>query len=178
VIKEPNMSSIPPNVPPTPDPSPGTFVRLPKSSILAVFLSILFPGLGQIYVGQPAKAFLFFFAFVGSISATAGGAPFPFAFLIFFVWAYAAIDSYRGAETVNARFLGAGPERRDDVVESPWWGGGLVVLGLILLFNNLGWIHLEQFYRLWPLLLIAVGGAFLYASFRRRANGESRDSGA
>jgi TM2 domain-containing membrane protein YozV len=172
------MSSIPPSVPPTPDPSPGVFVRLPKSSILGVFLSILLPGLGQIYAGQPAKAFVFFFAFVGSIYATAEGAPFPFAFLIPFVWVYAAIDSYRGAEAINARFLGTGPAQRDEMIESPWWGGGLIALGLVLLFNNLGWIRLAEFYRYWPLLLIAVGGGFLYAAVRRRANGESRDAGA
>src|SRR4030042_1792546 len=142
------MSSIPPSAPQIPEPSPGVYVKLPKSSILAVFLSMLFPGLGQIYVGQSAKAFLFFFAFVGCIYASAEGAPFPFAFLIPFVWIYAAIDAYRGAEAINARFLGSAPERREEeAVESPWWGGGLIALGLVLLFNNMGWIRLAEFYR-------------------------------
>lgn len=173
------MSSIPPSTPPAPDQSPGVYVKLPKSSILAVFLSMLFPGLGQVYVGQSAKAFLFFFGFVGSIYATAEGAPFPFAFLIPFVWIYAAIDAYRGAEAINARFLGAGSEeKREEGAESPWWGGGLIALGLVLLLNNLGWIHLSEFYRYWPVLLVAVGVGFLYSSLRRRANGEGRDAGA
>src|SRR5512138_2021787 len=99
-MTEPPMSSIPPSVP-TPPPSPGAFVKLPKSSVLAVFLSFLLPGVGQVYVGQPAKAFLFLFGFVGCLYGVVEGAIFPFVFLIPFVYLFCLIDAYRGAEEVN-----------------------------------------------------------------------------
>jgi TM2 domain-containing membrane protein YozV len=163
------MSSVPPGLPPA---APqGTYVKLPKSSILAVVLSFLFPGVGQIYVGQPAKAFVFFFAFVGCIYGVTEGVVFPFAFLIPFVYFFCLIDAYRGAEEVNARFLGAAPEQREEKSESPWWGGGLALLGLVLLFNNLGWLKLAELGRFWPLILIVAGILFLYSSLRKRGNG-------
>jgi TM2 domain-containing membrane protein YozV len=165
------MSSVPPGLPPAVP--QGTYVKLPKSSILAVVLSFLFPGVGQIYVGQPAKAFVFFFAFVGCIYGVTEGVVFPFAFLIPFVYFFGLIDAYRGAEEANARFLGAAAEQQEEKSESPWWGGGLALLGLILLLNNLGWLKLAELGRFWPLLLIAAGILFLYSSLRKRRNGAS-----
>ena len=52
--------------PALPLPAAATEPAGPKSPILALVLS-LFPGIGQIYNGQPAKAMVFFFAWAGSI---------------------------------------------------------------------------------------------------------------
>ncbi len=169
------MSSLPPAVPPATPPAP--YARVPKSAVLAVFLSFILPGVGQIYVGQPAKAFVFFFSFVGCIYGTTEGAVFPFAFLIPFVYLFCLIDAYRGAEEVNARFLGSGPERRDELAESPWWGVGLILLGGVLLLNNVGWLRLADFVRFWPLILILFGAGFVYSSLRRRKEGNGSGSG-
>jgi TM2 domain-containing membrane protein YozV len=177
-MKEPTMSSIPPSAPtPSLSPSPGGLVKLPKSSVLAVFLSFILPGVGQIYVGQPAKAFLFLFGFVGCLYGVVEGAVFPFVFLIPFVYLFCLIDAYRGAEEVNARFLGSSPERRDEIAESPWWGAGLIGLGAVLLLNNLGWLRLADFVRFWPLVLIVFGAGFVYSSLRRRKEGDGSGSG-
>jgi TM2 domain-containing membrane protein YozV len=150
------------------------FVRLPKSPGLAAFLS-LFPGLGQIYNGRIARAFVFFFAWVGSIYLTASGHEFPFAFVIPFVYLFNIIDAWKGAHAANARFLGG----RSDVeeqqhVESPAWGGSLVLFGVLILLNNLGWLDLDRLARYWPLILIALGAYFVYASIEaRKASGSS-----
>jgi TM2 domain-containing membrane protein YozV len=160
------MSSLPPVVPAAAP--PGPYVRLPKSPVLAVFLSFILPGVGQIYVAQPAKAFVFFFSFVGCIYGAAEGVVFPFAFLIPFVYLFCLIDAYRSAEEANARFLGAPSELSAQTAESPWWGAGLGLLGLVLLLNNLGWLKLASLGRLWPLLLIVAGLLFLYSSLSKR----------
>src|SRR5512134_1498984 len=140
------------------------FVRLPKSPGLAAFLS-LFPGLGQVYNGQIARAFVFFFAWVGSIYLTASGHEFPFAFVIPFVYLYNLIDAWKGASAINARFLGGRTEPEEEPgVESPVWGGTLALFGVLILFNNLGWLDLDRLARWWPILLIAVGAYFVYAS--------------
>jgi TM2 domain-containing membrane protein YozV len=158
----------------------------PKNPWLALVLS-LFPGLGQVYNGQPAKAFVFFSAWVGSIYGTAEIDPFPFAFLIPFVYLYNLIDAFRTASLINARSLGGLPAPEEEAFESPLWGGSLLVLGLLLLLNNLGWLHLAALARYWPVALIVAGGAFLYSAIqRRRANGtghgpsslETRDGGS
>ena len=161
-------------VPTLPLPAASTAPRPPKSVGLAIVLS-LFPGLGQVYNGQPAKAFVFFSAWVGSIYGASEISPFPFAFLIPFVYFYNLIDAYRGANAVNARALGGLPTPEGDDLESPIWGGGLLVLGLLLLLNNLGWLHLASLARYWPVALIVAGAASLYGSVqRRRGEGAGR----
>jgi TM2 domain-containing membrane protein YozV len=165
----------PPPMIPAPSPVGAPYVRLPKSPGLAAFLS-LFPGLGQVYNGQIARAFVFFFAFVGSIYLTATGHEFPFAFVIPFVYLFNIIDAWKGATALNTRFLGGKSEVEEDSgVESPVWGGMLVAIGLLVLFNNLGWLDLDRLARWWPSLLILVGAWFIYASIQKRRAAGSTD---
>ena len=169
--------AVPPPLPPGPAPAGGPYVQLPKSPGLAAFLS-LFPGLGQVYNGQIARAFVFFFGFVGSIYLTANGHEFPFAFMIPFVFLFNVVDAWKGATAINQRFLGGKDESRktEDAVESPIWGGTLVVIGLLVLFSNMGWLDLDRLARWWPLLLIAVGGYFIYGSIqKKKAEEETTD---
>lgn len=178
MTSEPSLNDSPGLPPATPalptGPPPASYVRLPKSPGLAAFLS-LFPGLGQVYNGQIARAFVFFFAFVGSIYLTASGHEFPFAFVIPFAYLFNVVDAWKGASAINARFLGGKAEPEDEATESPAWGASLVAIGLLVLFNNLGWFDLERLARWWPLVLIAVGAYFVYASLRKRKAGESSD---
>ena len=164
------------NPPPSALPPAGPYVRLPKSPGLAAFLS-LFPGLGQVYNGHIARAFAFFFAWVGSIYLTANGHEFPFAFVIPFVYLYNMIDAWKGANAANQRFLGGRSEPEEGAsIESPIWGGILVVFGVLILFSNLGWLDLQSLAKWWPLLLIGVGVWFLYASIlKKKASVESSD---
>jgi purine-cytosine permease-like protein len=123
---------------------------------------------GQVYNGQPSKAVVFFFVFVAAIYGTAEIDPLPFALLIPFTFLFNIVDAYRSADAINMRHAGGEPLKDEDGIESPVWGGALVVLGLVLLLNNLGLIPIEALRRLWPVALIVVGGVLLWGSFRRR----------
>ena len=162
---------MPPARPPLPP--PGTFVKLPKNPWLAVLFSFAIPGLGQVYNGEPARALVFFFGFVGSIYMCAAGNPFPFAFLIPFIALYGLIDAYSRSNAINQRFLGGAPVAEERDSESPVWGGTLVAVGFLLLLNNLGVLDLERLQRFWPILLIAAGGFFIYGSVQKRKTEES-----
>ena len=137
----------------------------PRSPVLALVLS-LFPGIGQIYNGQPAKALVFFFAWAGSIYLTAESNPF-FAFLIAFTYFYNLVDAWRSASAINARHAGGQALAEDDTTESPAWGAALIGVGALLLLNNLGWLRLAALQQYWPLVLIAAGAVFLYGSVQR-----------
>jgi TM2 domain-containing membrane protein YozV len=171
----PQIAAPSPGAPPALPPGTAPYVRLPKSPGLAAFLS-LFPGLGQVYNGRIARAFVFFFAWVGSIYLTASGHEFPFAFVIPFVYLFNIIDAWKGASVANARFLGGQSEPDEQPeIESPVWGGSLAFFGVLILLNNLGWLDLDRLARWWPLLLIAVGAYFVYASLAARKAGGSGD---
>src|SRR5262245_63898066 len=158
--------------PPPPRPAAAASQSLPKNPWLAVIFSLLFPGLGQVYNGELSKALVFFAAFVGSISLVAHGNPFPFAFFIPFVFFFGLIDAWKGANAVNRRFLGGAPVEEEKPSESPAWGITLVVMGVVFLANNLGWLDFDKLARFWPLLLIAAGAFFINGSIRKRKSEE------
>lgn len=163
------IQSPPPLPAAAPLPPSAPYRQPPKSPAAATLLS-LFPGLGQIYNGQPAKALVFFLAWVGSI-AGAHDQPMPFALMIPFVHLYNMIDAWRSATAINQRAAGGAHVEEDPGFESPAWGGTLVVLGLVLLARNLGWFDLSAITNFWPVLLIVVGVALLRGSLQRKGNG-------
>jgi len=156
--------TVPPALPPAPA----------KTPLLALLLSV-FPGLGQLYNEQPAKAVTFFFFMVGSIYGTAFISPFPFAFLIPFTWFYNLIDAWTSANDINRRELAGGRPRKDNAIESPIWGATLLGLGLVLLINNMGWLNLARLARFWPLVMVVVGGIFLARALKARTTPTPRD---
>lgn len=159
----PTVPTAPPPLPPAPPGPATTSTRSSRSPIVALLLS-LFPGLGQMYNGQLIKAMVFFFAWAGCIWLTGEG-DWHFGLIIPFVYLVNLVDAYR-----TAAYLGNRPAAAfefDDRPESPAWGIGLVVLGVVLLLNNLGWLPLHTLGRYWPLGLIAAGGAFVWSAIRR-----------
>src|SRR5262245_16009695 len=116
----------PPALPPLPPPAPRA--RVMKAPGLALALSAFFPGIGQVYNGQPAKALVFFCVFVGSLWGSIEYGPLPYVFMIPFVYFYGIVDAYRSAALMNAR--GEGEVAEDEVIESPWWGAGLIAVGI------------------------------------------------
>ena len=156
--------------PPLPPPAPTLVIaRPPKRPALAMVLSVLFPGTGQLYNGQTSKAFALFAAFVGAIYLAAEVDGMPFGFFIPFVVFYSAIDAYRSAVMINLRAAGRPTEPDlDDDEESPAWGIVLLGIGLVLLMNNLGVLQLVAVRRFWPLVLVAAGLVFLRRAMKRR----------
>jgi hypothetical protein len=162
-----SATATPPALPPGYAPAVG----LPKSPFAAVVLSLLFPGLGQIYNGQLHKAFAFFGGFVASIFACVQINPMPFALFIPFVLLYSYVDAWKSATAINNRFLGGKAEPEEEGLESPVWGGVLVAVGLVLLLHNLDLIDLARFQRYWPVLLILAGVYFIRRSLEARKSG-------
>lgn len=169
-MSQDEIPQAPPPLPPAVaalPPAPGGYSRPPKSPAAATLLS-LFPGLGQIYNGQPAKALVFFLAWAGCIAAASEGEAMPFALMIPFIHLYNMVDAWRSASLINARAAGGARPAEEDSVESPAWGATLVALGLLLLAKNLGWLNLAALARYWPVLLIGAGAALLWGSLQRR----------
>ena len=164
-----------PTPPPTTVVAPAVVPPIPrplKSPGAAMLLSLLMPGLGQFYNGHLSKAIFFFFAFTGTIYLVVESNPLPFAFFLPFIFFSNMIDAYRSATLINAR--GTAQAVEEDDVESPGWGIGLAVVGLLLFLNNMGWLRLSALVPYWPILLIAAGVVLLRRSMQRKAgNGPS-----
>jgi hypothetical protein len=166
-------AAAPPYYAPAPPPPPTRGLRVP---LIALVLSV-FPGGGQMYNGQLAKAFFVFCAFVGSIYATVE-AGFPFGFCIPFVYFFNLIDAYRSAVLLNEQAAGGKRAEESMDAESPLWGAALAGLGLLLLLNNFGLVRLASIGRFWPLALIVAGGVFIYQASSRKKDRPSGGSDA
>ncbi len=167
-------AEYPPPPPPTTVVAPRSFPPPPtvKAPWVALLLSLLMPGLGQVYNGQFAKAIFFFFAFSGSIYLITEGHPLPFGVFLPFIIFSNMIDAFRSATLINAR--GTTKTAEEDDIESPGWGIGLAIIGLLLFLNNMGWLRLSALVPYWPLLLIAAGVVLLRRSLQRKdGNGTS-----
>jgi hypothetical protein len=177
-LHAPTQPALPAAAPPYyPPPAPAPAVRGLRVPFVALALSFVFPGGGQLYNGQVSKAFLVFCAFVGSIYATVE-AEWVFAFCIFFVYFFNLIDAYRTAVLSNERAVGLGRVEEPVDAESPLWGALLIGLGLLILLHNLGLVRLAAVGRLWPLALVVAGGFFIYQSASRRKDPPSGGSDA
>lgn len=154
-------SSMPPPQAPRVDP---TYQRPTqrRSPGLAAFLSF-FPGLGHLYNGEIGKALAFFSAFASCVFIVAednGGAF--FGLLIPFIVFYNMIEAYRSAERINLQsFSGASALEEPS---SELWGWSLVVMGGLLLLNNLGLFRFAWIAKMWPLIMIAAGVVLLRGS--------------
>jgi TM2 domain-containing membrane protein YozV len=164
------MSTIPgpenqtPPAPPLPVAAPPR--GLGRNPWAAAALGFLFPGLGQIANGQISKALLIFAVFFGSITIIVNSeSPLPWAFLLPLAFFYGIVDAFRSAAAAEARQQGIVEE---DQIEGPGWGIGLVVMGVVLLLHNLGWLELARIGRFWPLLLIVAGVVILRNSLAKR----------
>lgn len=171
---QPALPAAPPYYPPPPPPPGSRGLRVP---LVALALSFVCPGGGQLYNGQLSKAFLIFCAFVGSIYATVE-AEWVFAFSIFFVYFFNLVDAYRTAALFNERATGLGRVEEPVDADSPLWGVLLIGLGLLILLHNLGLVRLAAVGRLWPLALVVAGGFFIYQSAARRKDPPSGGSDA
>ncbi|HWX23782.1 MAG TPA: DUF5668 domain-containing protein [Vicinamibacteria bacterium] len=167
----PPEGSRPSLPPPRLDPRPMQV----KNPIVALFLSFLIPGIGQGYNGQAAKAFVFFLSFAASLYAVIQIDPLPYAFLLPFIYFYGLVDAYRSAELLNARAQGGLPSLDEEPQESPAWGATLVLLGLVFLASNLGWLNIYSLHRFWPIILIVFGVLFMRKSLQgSRGSGDGR----
>ena len=158
-----------PEVPPLPPPSPlPPAPPMVKNPWIALVLSFLFPGVGQIYNGQIAKAIFFVGAFVGSMFVMIKeGEPLPFALFLPFIIFWNLVDAFRSASVISDRTAGR-PLAEEDVAEGPGWSIALIVIGTVILLSNLGFFSLASLSRYWPLALIVAGLLFLRRSMTRR----------
>jgi hypothetical protein len=175
----PNAAPAPlPPAAPAPMPPPAPTRRAPG---LALVLSF-FPGLGHLYLGLYQRAFGIFVAFALSIWLAEHA---DLGIVIPFVWFFAVIDAYRQAQMLNMG-LAAEPlmpaEQRAKATRrgSLGFGAFLLIVGLVLLYNQFYPIDFSFLQDWWPLLLVGAGLWMLGAHFRekqRQARTEAETGG-
>ena len=164
-----------------PPPGPGAY-HAPSSaagvSPAAAFWLGLIPGVGAIYNGQYAKGFIHVAVIALGFSIinndAAGGFEPLVGMMIAAFWAYMPFEAYH---TARQRQLGQPVDELSSLV--PMRGARfpaipviLIVLGTVLLLDNLRILELRKILRFWPMLLIGAGVYMLYNRFAARAGSQ------
>jgi hypothetical protein len=176
-------ASSPYGVPPPPNGPAG--YQMPASaagvSPAAAFWLGLIPGVGAIYNGQYAKGFVHVAVIALGFSIinndAAGGFEPLVGMMIAAFWAYMPFEAYH---TARQRQMGQPVDELSSLV--PMRGSRfpaipviLIVLGTVLLLDNLRLIELRKILRFWPMLLVGAGVYMLYN--RYAAGGSSQKGG-
>lgn len=137
-----------------------------KSPVLAIILSAIMPGLGQVYVGYYRHAFTYIAIFASvvallSADTSEGLTPLLGIFLGFFYF-YQVVDAGRKASLINqvlerGTTLEPGRDELPDRVGFTFGGGVLVVVGLLALGHNVFDMDLAWLEDWWPAGLVATG---------------------
>ena len=164
----------PPAAPAARAPAP-TYDPMAKSPGLALFLSILFPGLGHIYVGVYERALMIIGGIAVSIWAIAHseGRLWPLAFVIAFGYFFSIFDAYREAQIANLAEQEL-PKPRRQGEGRLIFGVFLTVLAGMVLADNLGLFDIRWFYDWWPVLVLLIGIYFIGSWIWEKMNA-SRD---
>jgi TM2 domain-containing membrane protein YozV len=169
--------AAPPSTPQTTPAQPGGApIKADVSPGLALFLGFVFPGVGAIYNGQYAKGLVHALIFglmvtILSSGATHGLEPLFGIGLAVFIF-YMALEAYH---TALKRRTGEPVDEFSSLLNlnrpgqnTPAGAITLVVIGSLLLLNNMEIIRFRQVVRFWPVLLIGAGILML---INRRAEG-------
>jgi len=166
--QQPPTAAPPPMAPALPAPMPAV-APTRRSPGLALVLSF-FPGLGHLYLGLYQRAFAVFLSFAVSIWLAEHA---DLGILVAFVWFFAVIDSYRQAQMLNMG-LTAEPvipaTQRSKVSRRGNLGFGvfLLIVGVVLLYNQFYPIDFSFLQDWWPVLLVLAGIYMVAAHFREK----------
>ena len=180
----PSSEPAPPPPPAAPAAPAATYAYgydspLAKSPGLALFLSILCPGLGHIYVAAYERALMIIGGIGVSIWAIvhSEGELWPLAFAIAFGYFFSIFDAYREAQIANlaGREL---PKPQREGEGRLMFGIFLTVVALLVLADNMGLFNIRWFYEWWPVLVLLIGvyfiGSWVWEKMNAaKGNGES-----
>lgn len=152
-----------------------------KSPALAVFLSLIMPGLGQIYTGFYEQGFthaLIVASLIAVLDYGIGAGEPLLGFFLAFYWLFNVVDAHRKAVFYNQ--AAAGLRLPGEGGMSPGHGslvGGaaMIAVGAILLAHTRFGYSLKWIEDWWPAALVLIGG---YLVWRAVIEGRSRRAGA
>ena len=179
----PTPSSEPGPPPPPAAPAAPVMARpyygdpLAKSPGLALFLSILIPGLGHIYVAAYERALMIIGGIGVSIWAIvhSEGELWPLAFAIAFAYFFSIFDAYREAQIANlAEQELPKPQRQGE--GRLMFGIFLTVVALMVLADNLDLFDIRWFYEWWPALVLLIGLYFIGSWIWEKMNAAGKEN--
>jgi putative Mn2+ efflux pump MntP len=135
-----------------------------KSPVGAAILSAIFPGLGIFYVGNAMKAIAYVIIFACLIILQVKGRGHEHivvGLMIAGFYIFQIFDSFEEARKTHRRVQQKEPE--PDLQASLFAGGLILAIGVAFQLAELDIIRYRDILRIWPLILIVLGGKFIWS---------------
>ncbi len=154
-----------------------------KSPALAAFLSLIMPGLGQVYIGMYEQGFthaLIVASLIAVLDYGIGAGEPLVGFFLAFYWLFNTLDAHRRAVHYNRAAAGAAALRipaEGGIAPghgSLVGGAAMIAAGVLLLAHTRFGYSLRWLEDWWPAALVLVGG---YLVWRAVVEGRSRHTG-
>jgi Domain of unknown function (DUF5668)/B-box zinc finger len=145
--------------------APGAQANAGPNPGLAFILGFV-PGLGAVYNGEYNKALIHVVVFitliVGLSSGAGAGASVALSLTLTAFIIYMAIDAHRVARARLTAGLSGAPAAAPETFNV--WGQNmpvgpilLILLGVLFLLDQFGWLSVSRIFDFWPVILIALG---------------------
>jgi hypothetical protein len=157
--------------------------RPPKSPAAAGILSVILPGVGNLYNGLVNKGLLQLVVFAGLLVVLIRAAMSSNVLAIVFTammlagfWFYQIIDSVNSAKALNESTAGQKPEEILQAGALPpavtsgsiFWGIVLIVVGILVILVNFDVMKWDTLWDLWPVLVIILGLRLVFSSLAKK----------
>jgi TM2 domain-containing membrane protein YozV len=152
-----------------------------KSPALAVFLSLIMPGLGQVYAGFYEQGFthaLIVASLIAVLDYGIGAGEPLLGFFLAFYWLFNVVDAHRKAVFHNQAAAGLRLPGEGGISSgrgSLVGGAAMIVIGAVLLAHTRFGYSLKWIEDWWPAALVLMGG---YLAWRAVVEGRGRRAGA
>jgi hypothetical protein len=151
-------------------PQPPPRVPTPPSHLPSrAALFAIIPGIGAVYNREYVKAVVHLSVFAGLVIIAESVAI--FSLLAFSFYVYTIIDSYRSAELISRRVPGEKEKEEEEEINLPFWGGTILLMGILFLLDNL-----RSAFQFWPLLLVALGGYLIWKYLQNGKRGAVQET--
>lgn len=153
-----------------------------KSTVSAVLLSLIMPGLGQIYTGLYEQGFthaLIVASLIAVLDYGIGAGEPLLGFFLAFYWLFNVVDAHRKAVAYNRAAAGLQPPGEGGMVSgrgSFVGGAAMIAVGAMLLAHTRFGYSLKWIEDWWPAALVLVGGYLVgRVVLERRAGSRPQD---
>jgi putative Mn2+ efflux pump MntP len=135
-----------------------------KSPVGAAILSAIFPGLGLFYVGNAMKAIAYLIIFACLIILQVKGRGHEHVVVALMIAGFYIFQIFDSFEEARKTHYKPHQERVEPDMQTSLFAGGLIMaIGIAFQLAELDIIRYRDILRIWPLILIVMGGKFIWS---------------
>lgn len=148
-----------------------------KNPAGAAVLSALFPGVGLFYTGNYVKGIAYLLAFISLIVLASNGRGHEIVVFILMTVGFYIFQIFDTFEDTRKNASLPEADRKEQQRKLSLFAAvAILTAGVLFQLESMGLIHFRFITRMWPLLLIGLGGKYVYGYWKDRNNNQGEEN--